>query len=144
MTINIRARRKARRLALQAFYQWLLTGDEIISIEKQYLADNDSDGFDVTYFQSILQTVPKQLEKIDSLMQPYLDRPLPEVDPIEKCILRMAILELLEYIEIPYKVVINEALELAKTFGGADSHKFINGILDPIARAVRVQEWRAP
>jgi len=140
MTINIRTRRKARRLALQAFYQWLLTHDEMAAIEKQFLDDQDLNTVDVLYFQRLLQAVPVQVEKLDALMQPYLDRPLAEVNPIEKSILRMAILELVEHLDIPYKVVINEALELAKTFGGTDSHKYINGILDPIARVIRVQE----
>jgi transcription antitermination protein NusB len=140
MTINIRTRRKARRLALQAFYQWLLTHDEMTAIEKQFLDDQDLNTVDVLYFQRLLQAVPVQVEKLDALMQPYLDRPLAEVNPIEKSILRMAILELVEHLDIPYKVVINEALELAKTFGGTDSHKYINGILDPIARVIRAQE----
>jgi N utilization substance protein B len=140
MTINIRTRRKARRLALQAFYQWLLTHDDMAAIEKQFLDDQDLNTVDVLYFQRLLQAVPVQVEKLDALMQPYLDRPLAEVNPIEKSILRMAILELVEHLEIPYKVVINEALELAKTFGGTDSHKYINGILDPIARVIRAQE----
>jgi N utilization substance protein B len=144
MTINIRTRRKARRLALQAFYQWLLSHDEMANIEKQFLEDQDLNTVDVLYFQKLLQAVPAQVEKLDALMQPYLDRPLAEVNPIEKSILRLAILELVEHLEIPYKVVINEALELAKTFGGTDSHKYINGILDPVARLVRpAQEWQA-
>ncbi len=144
MTINIRTRRKARRLALQAFYQWLLSHDEMANIEKQFLEDQDLNTVDVLYFQKLLQAIPAQVEKLDALMQPYLDRPLAEVSPIEKSILRLAILELVEHLEIPYKVVINEALELAKTFGGTDSHKYINGILDPVARLVRpAQEWQA-
>lgn len=92
---------------------------------------------DVDYFQALLRAIPKQASQLDVLFEPYLDRPLNEIGPIELTILRIASYELQYSLEIPYRVIINEAIELAKTFGPEDSYKYINSILDKVAEKSR-------
>ena len=136
------ARRKARRYALQALYQWQIVGSNLREIEQQFCHDHDMRKVDVPYFSELLHKVSAGADALDQLMFPYLDRALTALDPVELAILRMGTYELSQRPEIPYRVVINEALELAKTFGAEDGYKYVNGILDRLARDLRAVEMR--
>lgn len=132
-----KARQKARRYAMQALYGWMISGNSIAEIEQHYLGERNNQKFDVDYFCKLLHEIPPVIEQLDELAAPKVSRPIAEVSPIELSILRVATFELWRCLDVPYKVVINEALELAKMFGAEDSHKFINGALDPIAKELR-------
>ncbi|TWI52428.1 NusB antitermination factor [Pseudomonas duriflava] len=140
---KIAARREARSLSVQALYQWHMAGQAINEIEAQFRVDNDFSHVDGAYFHEILHGVPSLKTEIDELITPCLDRPLDEVDPVELAILRMSCYELRNRIDVPYRVVINEGIELAKTFGATDGHKFVNGVLDKLAPTLRAAELRA-
>lgn len=131
------ARARARRLALQALYQWQMTGLDIAEIETQFMLEANPRKIDTEYFRELLHQVPRQLERIDASLSGCVDRPLNEVDPVERSILRIAAYELLFRKDVPWRVVINEALELSKKFGAELGYKYINGVLDKLARAVR-------
>jgi len=136
------ARRKARRFAMQAIYQWQLSRNDVADIERQFLADNDMKKVDCQYFHDVLHGVPARLDEIDAALQPALDRPLNEVSQVEKSILRLGAFELLARLDVPWRVVINEGIELAKIFGADDSFKYVNGVLDKVARRLRTVEVR--
>jgi transcription antitermination protein NusB len=136
------ARRKARRFALQAVYQWQLSRNDVGDIELQFLADNDMKKVDRQYFHELLHGVPARLPELDAALQPALDRPLAEVSQVEKAILRIAAFELLARLDVPWRVIINEGIELAKVFGADDSFKYVNGVLDKVARRLRTEEVR--
>ena len=146
MTVSPAARRKARHYAMQALYQWQMAGASINAIEAEFRADNDMSKVDVAYFRELLHKVPQQLTELEAAFTPHLqERSLEELDPVTQSLLRLACYELKHRIDVPYKVVINEAVSLAKKFGATDSHKFINGVLDRTAadlRAVEVQATR--
>ena len=133
------ARRRARRLALQAIYQWQMTGDPIGRIELQYITDNSATEYDVDYFRDLLSGITSLVGELDKQIAPLVSRPLDDVDLIEKAILRIAAFELTRRRDVPYRVVINEAIELAKLFASDDSHKFVNGVLDKLARQAKQQ-----
>ena len=135
-----RGRSWARRLAMQALYQWQMTGQDPAAIYAQFQADQDLSKADPSYFEELVQQVPARVEAIDAAIIPFLDRPLPQIDPVELAILRLAGYELLQRLDVPYRVVINEAVELAKKFGAEQGHRFINGVLDKAARKLRPQE----
>lgn len=137
---NPGARRKARHYAMQALYQWEMAGASLNNIEAEFLVDNDMTHVDVEYFRDILRGVPKSLDELDEMLTPCLSREIKEVTPVEKAILRLAAYELAHRIDVPYRVVINESVELSKKFGATESHKFINGALDQLAQQVRVVE----
>lgn len=136
------ARRKARQLALQALYQWQISNNALVEIEIQFNRTNDMHKVDKEFFHELLHQIPAELDKLDTKITPFLDRPLAEVSPIELALLRIGSYELCHRPDIPYKVVINEAVELAKVFGGEDGHKYVNSILDQVAREVRQSEMR--
>ncbi len=133
-------RKKARRYAVQGIYQWHLSGNSIKEIELQFLESINAKKVDVSYFQEILVNTLSGITEIDELLTPILDRKLEEVNPVELAVLRLACYELKARLDVPYKVVINEALELSKTFGASDGHKFVNGVLDKLARQIRTME----
>lgn len=133
-------RRKAREIAVQAVYSWQLTQNDISEVEENFLADNAKRRLDTAYFSQLLRGVATNVTKIDNVISPLVDRPLDEVDHVEKAILRVGIYELRECKEVPYKVVINEAIELAKSFAADDSHKFVNGVLDKVVKTFRPDE----
>jgi N utilization substance protein B len=137
---NPYARRKARRLALQALYQWEHTKQAPSEIIAQFLCDQEAIKADLDYFAEIVKQVIEHQERLDQDLLVCLDRTLPELDPIELTILRMSSYELLYRSEIPYKVVLNEAIELAKLFGATDGHKYVNGVLDRLAHRARAVE----
>jgi N utilization substance protein B len=133
-------RRKARELAVQAVYSWQLSNNNIAEIELNFLTENSARRFDIPYFQQLFRGISAQISSIDEKISPHVDRPLKDVDPVEKAILRVAVFELSECLDVPYRVIINEAIELAKSFGADDSHKFVNGVLDKVVKLVRPNE----
>ncbi|MBL4865840.1 MAG: transcription antitermination factor NusB [Pseudomonadales bacterium] len=136
------ARKKARRFLLQAMYQWQLAKTPIDELEEQFRTDFDMKKADIEYFHDVLQGIPQHVNDLDRHIEPYLDRRLDELDPIELGILRIAVYELTQRVDVPYKVVINEAVELAKLFGATDGHKYVNGVLDKLAQKLRVMEFK--
>jgi N utilization substance protein B len=129
-------RRKARRIALQAIYQWQMTNDSIADIELQYVTDNDPAQVDFDYFRDLLSGVASRLSELDAKISEFVSRPLGDVDQIDKAILRLGTYELMHRNDVPYRVVINEGIELAKAFASDDSHKFINGVLDKLGNSL--------
>ena len=133
-------RRKARHFGLQALYQWTLSNASLVDIDAEFRVDNDFRHTDGDYFQAILRGVMQDVEALEALFSPLLDRALDDLDPIERNLLRMGTFELKERIDVPYKVVINEAVSLAKKFGATESHRYINGVLDKVASELRTVE----
>lgn len=134
------ARRKARELAMQAVYSWQMTKNPVEQIELSIVTSNDMSSVDMEYFLELLRHVAKQADELDKTIKPYLGRLPEELDVVEKAILRLATYELTARIDVPYKVVINEAIELAKSFGAEESHKFVNGVLDKAVKTLRKHE----
>ncbi|KFK97610.1 MULTISPECIES: transcription antitermination factor NusB [unclassified Serratia (in: enterobacteria)] len=131
------ARRRARECAVQALYSWQLSRNDIADVEHQFLTEQDVKDVDIAYFRALLSGVAVNAGMLDDLMAPYLSRQLDELGQVEKAVLRVALFELKMREDVPYKVAINEAIELAKTFGAEDSHKFVNGVLDKAAPNIR-------
>ena len=138
----VAARRKARRFALQALYQMQLTGDSASVVEQQFLSDHDMKRVDTTYLHELLAGIAAQKDALLETITPKLDRDISKIDPIAKSILLIGSFELLERVDVPYKVVINEAVELAKLFGANESFKYVNSILDQLAVQYRQAEQR--
>ena len=136
-------RRKARHFGLQALYQWTLSDASLVDIDAEFRVDNDFRHTDGEYFQALLRGVMEDVESLEALFSPLLDRALDDLDPIERNLLRMGTFELKERIDVPYKVVINESVALAKKFGATDSYRYINGVLDKVARNYRQIEINA-
>ncbi len=133
----IKKRKHARDKALQALYQWQLSGEDLDWIRDHYQQDQGVAAGDEAYFLELLYRIPSQVEALDSCYRRHLLSYEDRLDPIETNILRIATYELENHPEIPYKVVINEAINLAKVYGADDSHKFINGVLDPLCEELR-------
>ncbi|CAA0093011.1 Transcription antitermination protein NusB [Halioglobus japonicus] len=133
-------RRKARHYGMQALYQWQMAGASVSDIEAEFRADYDFSHVDLEYFQALLHEIPGCVDQLDAAMEPLLDRELDDLGPIERTLLRMGMYELTHRIDVPYKVVINEEVALAKKFGATDSHKYVNGVLDKAARQLRKVE----
>jgi len=138
---NKSPRHRARELAMQGIYQWRITAGDAAQIEKQIQAEKNIGRFDKELFSKLLRGALSQHADIEVLVSPHLDRPLAELSPVEFAVLLLGTFELSQNIEVPYKVVINEAVELAKTFGGVDGHKFVNGVLDKLAPQLRATEF---
>lgn len=136
-------RRKARHYALQALYQWHMAGQSLIDIETQFHADYDMRNVDTEYFSAVLHGVPAELKALQDLFEPALDRGMDELDPVELALLRMGTWELMCRLDIPYKVAINENVNLAKRFGASESYRYINGVLDKVAAQTRAIEVAA-
>jgi len=134
-------RHRARELALQGIYQWRITGGDGAAIEKQIHAEKNLGRYDKELFSGLLLGALGRHSDIESLIAPHLDRPLNELSPVEFAVLLLGTFELFQHSEVPYKVVINEAVELAKTFGGTDGHKYVNGVLDKLAAQLRGPEF---
>ena len=133
-------RRKARHYGMQALYQWYMAGAALTDIEAEFRGDYDFSHVDLEYFQALLHGVPGCVDELEETFAPLLDRGIDELDPIERTLLRMGVYELAHRIDVPYKVVINEAVALTKKFGATDGHKYINGVLDKAARQLRKVE----
>lgn len=142
--VNPSMRHKARHFALQALYQWQLTGQSPAEIEKQFLEDQPVQGSDLEYMHDLIFGVIANVETIDETFEPCLSRPLKDLDQVDKAILRLATFELMYRQEVPFRVVINEAIMLAKEFAEQDSHKFVNGVLDKTVRAIRSKKSTLP
>jgi N utilization substance protein B len=141
--MNPTARRHARHYILQAMYQWQISGTSPSDIEQQFIAHQITKKIDIDYFKELVHMIPEQVDSLDKQMTPFLKRPLLELDPVELAILRLATYELVYRLDIPYRVVINEALELTKKFGSIEGFKFVNGVLDQVARKIRDVEVAA-
>lgn len=129
-------RRRARECAVQALYSWYISQNAPEEIELAFVAEQDMKGVDVAYFRKLFRQTAENVEAVDSTMGAYLDRDVQELDPIERAILRLSVYELQFELDVPYKVAINEAIEVAKVFGAEDSHKYVNGVLDKVAPAL--------
>lgn len=136
-------RRRARRRALQALYQWQLNDDSAASIIGQFLEEQNFDEVDIEYFEQLVREVIGQGEALDARLRPHIERSEASLDQMERAILRIGATELLNHPEIPYRVVIDEAVELAHRFGAEQGHSFVNGVLDRLAREARAVERAA-
>lgn len=140
----MKERSKARRFAVQAIYQWLMTEDDIKEITAQFFTDHEmGKKTDTDYFTTLLQGAVNQRDTLHQALTPHIQRELDELDPVEHAILLLAAYEMKDHIEVPYRVVINEAVELSKLFGSSDGHKFVNGVLDKLAADMRTVEVEA-
>ncbi|MGY6276909.1 transcription antitermination factor NusB [Methylomonas sp. MgM2] len=140
------AKTNARKCAVQALYQWQMSGESLTRIETYFLEEQHLKGAQKSYFSELFHGVPKQLDAIDAALTEFVDRPVEKIDPVERAILRIGVYELINRLETPYKVIINEGVNLAKDFGAEGSHKYINGILDKVSqkhRAVEIAAKRA-
>ena len=138
-----RARSMSRRLALQALYQWQMTGHSFAELLNQYTQDEGYPEVDPEYFQALVQGVVEDAPTLDELLGQWIDRPVAQLDPVEHAVLLIGIEELRLHPDVPYRVVLNEGVELAKKFGATDGHKFINAVLDRAARQLRAAEQQA-
>ena len=131
---------------MQALYQWQLAGQDVADIVAQFGEESHANAEQQAYFAELLRGVLGHLDELDAQLAPLLERPLAQVDPVERAILRVGAYELAHRPEVPYRVVINEGVELAKRFGAEQGHRFINGVLDRLARTLRPTEQarRAP
>ncbi|MGK7296560.1 MAG: transcription antitermination factor NusB [Candidatus Wenzhouxiangella sp. M2_3B_020] len=136
-------RRRARRRALQALYQWQLNDDSAASIIGQFLEEQSFESVDADYFQQLVRQVIAEGERLDEKLAPHIERIDTSLDPMERVILRLGALELMKHPEIPYRVVIDEAVDLAHRFGAEQGHSFVNGVLDRLARELRPIEYQA-
>ncbi|MFL9931969.1 transcription antitermination factor NusB [Paraburkholderia sp. RL18-103-BIB-C] len=137
------ARRRSRELATQGLYQWLLSDSPAGEIDAQLRGAQGFDKADHEHLDAILHGVIRDSEALSAAIAPCLDRPLEQLSPVERAVLLVAAFELKNHVDIPYRVVINEAVELAKTFGGADGYKYVNGVLDKLSAQLRVDETQA-
>ena len=141
MNFSAHARARARRYAMQALYQWDLSGTDLPLIREQFLVNEDFTRTDQPYFMALLSDLPARADVVDASIAEFTDRPLAPLDPVERAILRIGVYELQQRIDIPYRVVINEAVQLAKKFGAEQGHAFVNGVLDRAASKLRPMEY---
>ncbi len=137
------AKTNARKCAVQALYQWQMTGNNLSSIEMEFLEEERLKGAQKTYFKEIFHGVPNQIDVIDEALAEFVDRAVEKIDPVERAILRLGVYELINHLDTPYRVIINEGINLAKEFGADGSHKYVNSILDKIAQKKRSEEIAA-
>lgn len=137
---SISGKRKARKLALQALYQWLMSGSELPEIEAQFRVINNMAKVDVDYFCRLLYGIPENVNELEASFAPFLDREVQSLNPIELTVLRLGAFELFHCPEIPYKVVLDEAISLTKEFGSQDGYRYVNGVLNSLAQQVRSVE----
>jgi len=134
------ARRRARALALQGIYSWLIAGHEIPDVISQLEQSRGYERADQEYLSLLIRGATAEQIELEAALAPCLDRQVNELSPVERAILLLGAWELKRAPEVPYKVVINEAVELGKSFGGTDGHKYVNGVLDKLARSLRAEE----
>ncbi|MBL6986725.1 MAG: transcription antitermination factor NusB [Methylobacter sp.] len=137
------ARTNARKAAVQALYQWQMAGQDLSEIERQFLEEERLKDAQKSYFVELFYGVPKNLDAIDQALSEFVDRPVDAIDPVERAILRIGVYELLHRLDMPYRVVLNEGINLAKYFGADGSHKYVNGILDKVAQQKRAVEIKS-
>lgn len=136
-------RTNARKAAVQALYQWQMTGQNLGEIELQFLEEERLKDAQKSYFTELFHGIPENLEALDQALTEFVDRPVDMIDPVERAILRIGVYELLHRLDMPYRVILNESINLAKCFGADGSHKYVNGILDKIAQKKRAVEINA-
>jgi transcription antitermination protein NusB len=136
--IDLAARSRARRRALQAIYAWQISGNAMDRVIEEFRHEQDMEIADLGYFEDLLRGVDRHCAELDAALAPFLDRDVAQVDPIERAVLRLASYELRHRPDVPYRVVINEAIEVAKRFSAEHGHTYVNGVLDKAAK-----EWRA-
>ena len=132
-----KARGKSRRFAMQAIYQWQMTGDSITDIKQQFFEDNNFSVIDTEFFSALVSGVASSISELDPFLEKNMSRSVESVDPIERSILRIATYEFVNRLDVPYRVVINEAVNIAKEFCAENSHGFVNAVLDKVAKEVR-------
>jgi N utilization substance protein B len=137
------SRRRSREFALQGLYQWQLAGTDPLTIVEQLSDAEGFDKIDVDYFRAMLTGAVAGAADMEQLIAPLLDRAYKSLSPVERGILLLAGYEFKSQLEVPYRVIINEAIELAKSFGGTDGHKYVNGVLDKMAMQLRAVEFNA-
>jgi N utilization substance protein B len=125
---------------MQALYQWQMTGQDIQDVVNQFLTTQDVSRADIEYFRELLSKIPGEVDQLDAALSPFMERSMDEVDPVERAILRLSAYELMRRPDSPYRVVINEALELTKKFGADQAHRFVNGVLDKAVQDLRKLE----
>jgi transcription antitermination protein NusB len=140
--IDLAARSRARRRALQAIYAWQVGGSRMDAVIEQFRHEQDMEVADLEYFEDLLHGVERHVETIDDALKPYVDRDVGQIDPIERAALRLAAYELKYRPDVPYRVVINEAIEVTKRFGADHGHSYVNGVLDKLASVLRQTEKR--
>jgi len=134
---------KARRCAVQALYQWQVAGATPETILAEFLNEREVDKVDVEYFAELTRDIPRQIAELRAVIEPLLDRPWERVGPVERSVLLIGAYELKNCLHIPYRVVVNEGIELSKMFGADEAHRYINGVLDRLARSLREVEINA-
>jgi transcription antitermination protein NusB len=140
---SARARSLSRKLAMQALYQWQLAGQTASELQRQFAAEEGYGDAEEEYFAGLVNGVTTLVAVLDTQLQPLIDRPLAQLDPVERAVLWIGMFELLHRPDVPYRVVINESVELTKRFGATDGHKFVNAVLDRAARELRSAELAA-
>jgi N utilization substance protein B len=141
--IDLAARSRARRRALQALYAWQMSGSSMKSVIDQFRHEQDMEVADLEYFEDLLRGVEQHVAELDEALKPYIDRDVEQIDPIERAALRLAAYELTHRLDVPYRVIINEAIEVTKRFGADHGHSYVNGVLDKLAAQVRGAEKRS-
>ena len=140
--IDMQARSRARRRALQALYAWQLSGSHMNAVIEQFRHEQDMEVADLEYFEDLLHGVEHNVQALDESLRPHIDREVAQIDPIERAVLRLAAYELKFRPDVPYRVVINEAIEVTKRFGADHGHSYVNGVLDKLAGVLRSAEKR--
>ncbi|BBD79953.1 transcription antitermination factor NusB [Aerosticca soli] len=135
-------RSRARRRALQALYAWQLSGTPMRAVIEQFRHEQDMEVADLAYFEDLLEGVARHVDELDAALLPYVDREVAQIDPIERAVLRLAAYELKFRPDVPYRVILNEAIEVTKRFGAEHGHTYVNGVLDKLAAATRAVEKR--
>lgn len=141
--VDLAARSRARRRALQALYAWQLSGSPIGGVIDQFRHEQDMEVADVEYFEDLVRGVESHYAELDAGLLPFLGREIAQVDPIERAALRIGAYELKYRVDVPYRVVINEAIETTKRFGADHGHTYVNGVLDKLAGEWRKAEYRS-
>ena len=138
-----RARSVSRKLLMQAIYQWQLTGHSFAELRNQYTMEEGFGAADDEYFRELLKGITETVNELDATLAELADRPLDQLDPVEHAVLLIGVYELKQRADVPYRVVINEAVDLAKRFGATDAHKYVNALLDRAAQNLRAAELAA-
>ncbi len=137
------SRKRARQATVQALYQWQLTKSNITDIDQQFRVEHEGSQTDLDYFSEVLRAVTATASELDKLFTPYLEWPIDEINPVELAVLRLACYELKHRLDVPVGVIINESVDLTKRFGAEQGHKFVNGVVDRVAKDLRRDERAA-
>lgn len=138
-----KARGRSRRFAMQAIYQWQMTGDSITDIKQQFFEENNFSKIDSDYFSEMVSGVASSISELDPLLEKNMTRSIESVDPVERSILRLAVYEFIHRMDVPYRVVLNEAVNITKEYCAENSHTFVNAVLDKVAKEIRKIEIQA-